>query len=96
MVTIQNFCLRQDRCKHERSVSNINRASKSNLQSVVNVKGSSNNVQVEFAWKGEVESGKCARGERTTEGFIKERPKYWAYDVVIDAVRTSATSEDTT
>ena len=63
---------------------------------MVNVKGSSKNVQVAFAWKGEVESGNYARGERATEGLIKERPKNWAYDVVIDTVRTGATPEDTT
>jgi len=63
---------------------------------MVNVKCSSKNVQVAFAWKCKIEPGKYARGERTTEGVIKERPKYWAYDVVIDAVRTGATSEDTT
>ena len=96
MVTSENLSLRKDRCKNERRVSHINRASKSDFKSMVNVKCSSKNVQVAFAWKGEIEPRKYARGERTTEGVIKERPKYWAYDVVIDAVRTGATSEDTT
>ena len=96
MVTSENLCLRKDRCKNEKGIHHINCASKSDFQGMVNVKGSSKNVQVAFARKGKVESGEDARGKRATESLIKERSKYWAYDVVIDTVRTSATPEDTT
>ena len=96
MVTSENLCLRKDRCKNERGIRHINCASKSGFQGMVNVKGSSKNVQVAFARKGKVKPGEDARGERATDGLIKERPKYWAYDIVIDTVRASATSEDTT